>query len=95
MSERFFAPCPRGLEAALASELDALGAVGSKATDGGVAFEGTLALAMRANLESRLASRILWQVGAGPCPDEHALYALVQASTGSGCSPPPARCAWM
>lgn len=79
MSERFFAPCPRGLEAALAAELDRLGAVQTRATDGGVAFEGPLALAMRVNLESRLASRILWQVGAGPCPDEHALYKLVHA----------------
>lgn len=78
MSERYFAPCPRGLEAALAVELTALGAQDAQATDGGVAFAGDLALAMRANLQSRLASRILWRVGGGPCPDEHALYALVQ-----------------
>lgn len=78
MSEHLFAPCPRGLEAALAAELGALGARAATVTDGGVAFEGDLALAMRANLESRLASRILWRVGGGPCADEHALYALVQ-----------------
>ena len=78
MSERFFAPCPRGLEAALAQELASLGAAGAAVTDGGVAFGGDLALAMRTNLESRLASRILWQVGTGPCADERALYALVQ-----------------
>ena len=36
MSERFFAPCPRGLEAALAAELAALGAADVSATDGGV-----------------------------------------------------------
>jgi putative N6-adenine-specific DNA methylase len=34
---------------------------------------------MRANLESRLASRILWRVGGGPYGDEHALYALAKA----------------
>ncbi len=78
-SERFFAPCPRGLEAALVAELATLGAADATATDGGVAFAGDLTLALRANLESRLASRILWRVGGGPCPDEHALYALVQA----------------
>ena len=39
----------------------------------------TLALAYRANLESRLASRILWRVGGGPYRDERDLYALAQA----------------
>ncbi len=77
MSERFFAPCPRGLEAALAHELAALDAIDAQATDGGVAFTGPLPLVMRANLESRLASRILWRVGGGACTDERALYALV------------------
>jgi putative N6-adenine-specific DNA methylase len=76
--ERFFAPCPRGLEALLSSELAALDAKDVTATDGGVAFAGDLALAMRANLESRFASRILWRVGAGPYRDERALYELVK-----------------
>lgn len=79
MSERFFSPCPRGLEAALVEELMTLGASGATATEGGVAFAGDLALAMHVNLESRLASRVLWRVGGGPVKDEHALYALVQA----------------
>jgi len=43
-----------------------------------VAFAGPLELAYHANLESRLASRILWQVGGGPYRDEGDLYALVQ-----------------
>ena len=34
---------------------------------------------MRANLESRFASRILWRVGGGPYRDERALYDLVKA----------------
>jgi putative N6-adenine-specific DNA methylase len=33
---------------------------------------------MRANLESRFASRVLWRVGAGACRDERALYDLVK-----------------
>lgn len=79
MAERFFAPCPRGLEAALAAELTRIGAGDTVATDGGVAFAGPLTLAYHANLESRLASRILWRVGGGPYRDEHTLYALVKA----------------
>ncbi|TMH63899.1 MAG: class I SAM-dependent RNA methyltransferase [Betaproteobacteria bacterium] len=79
MAERYFAPCPRGLEAALADELTQLGAAKVATTDGGVAFAGDLALAMHANLESRLASRILWRVGGGPYRNEKDVYALVHA----------------
>ena len=79
MAEHFFAPCPRGLEAALLAELSRLGALEPAATEGGVAFQGPLELAYRANLESRLASRILWRVGGGPYRDEHTLYDLVKA----------------
>ncbi len=78
-NERFFAPCPRGLEAALAAELARLGAIDVQATEGGVAFAGELALAYRANLESRLASRILWRVGGSGYRSEHDLYALAHA----------------
>lgn len=58
----FFAPCPRGLEKLLAEELASLGAGNVQATDGGVGFASDWPLCYRANLESRLASRILWQV---------------------------------
>jgi len=77
MPEHYFAPCPRGLENALAAELGRLGAGAITGTDGGVAFEGDLALAYRANLESRLASRVLWRVGARDYRNEADLYALV------------------
>jgi putative N6-adenine-specific DNA methylase len=77
--ERFFAPCPRGLEAALGEELARLQARDVATVDGGVAFAGRLDLAYHANLESRLASRILWQVGSGSYRDEHDLFALVHA----------------
>lgn len=77
--EQFFAPCPRGLEAALAAELEALAAANVVAADGGVAFAGAIDLAYLANLESRLASRILWQVGQGPYRDENDIYALAHA----------------
>jgi putative N6-adenine-specific DNA methylase len=74
--ESYFAPCPRGLEGALAIELGALGAGDIAPTDGGVAFTGPLDLAYRANLESRLASRVLWRVGSGAYRDERDIYAL-------------------
>jgi len=76
VSERFFAPCPRGLEAALAAELTAVGAGYVAPAEGGVGFSGPLELAYHANLESRLASRILWQVAHGACGSEDDLYRL-------------------
>jgi putative N6-adenine-specific DNA methylase len=53
-----------------------LGAGDIAPTDGGVAFTGPLDLAYRANLESRLASRVLWCVGGGAYRDERDIYAL-------------------
>ena len=79
MSERYFAPCPRGLEQPLASELAAIGAIDVAPADGGVGFAGERALAYHANLESRLASRVLWRVGGDSYRNEHDLYALVHA----------------
>jgi putative N6-adenine-specific DNA methylase len=76
VNERFFAPCPRGLETALALELTALGGEFATPTDGGVGFAGPIGLAYRANLESRLASRILWQVAHGGYRNEDDLYRL-------------------
>jgi putative N6-adenine-specific DNA methylase len=75
-SESFFASCPRGLEASLVTELTALGASYVTPTDGGVGFAGALDLAYHANLESRLASRILWRVAHGRYRNEDELYAL-------------------
>jgi putative N6-adenine-specific DNA methylase len=72
--ERFFAPCPRGLEAVLAQELAALGAAGISPADGGVHFAGPYALAYHANLESRIASRILWRVASAPYKSEDDIY---------------------
>ena len=42
--DRFFAPCPRGLEGVLAEELDALGASAIESADGGVGFAGDFSL---------------------------------------------------
>jgi putative N6-adenine-specific DNA methylase len=74
MSERFFAPCPRALEAELARELQDLGAEQTDARISGVAFSAPFRMCYRANLESRLASRVLWQVGAAAYRDEDDIY---------------------
>ena len=60
--EKFFATCPRGLEQILAEELLQLKAENIHAVGGGVEFSGDFPLCYRANLESRIASRILWQM---------------------------------
>ncbi|MBI3043265.1 MAG: class I SAM-dependent RNA methyltransferase [Betaproteobacteria bacterium] len=72
--EQFFATCPRGLERVLADELAALGARDVSPVDGGVAFGGDLTLCYAANLESRVASRVLWQVGHARYRSEHDVF---------------------
>ena len=76
VTERFFAPCPRGLEALLADEIAAVGGSDIAATLGGVAFAGPFDLCYRVNLESRLASRVLWLVAHQPYRTEQDIYRL-------------------
>jgi putative N6-adenine-specific DNA methylase len=78
-SEKFFASCPRGLEALLVRELAALGIADATAVPGGVAFSGGWEGCYRANRWSRTASRILWRVGEFDYRNEHDLYAAVRA----------------
>ena len=77
--ERFFAPCPRGLETVLAGELAELAAADVVAAEGGVGFSGQMGLAYAANLHSRIASRVLWQVGSGRYRTEEDVYRGVNA----------------
>ena len=74
MSEHFFAPCPRGLAGVLAEELQSLGATNLHAQDAGVSFEGDKATGYRANLRSRIASRILLRVAYFPYEQEQHIY---------------------
>lgn len=78
-NHHFFAPCPRGLEAVLASELAQFDATAIRASQGGVAFQGDWRTGYRANLESRIASRILWQVASQPYHNEADIYGITQA----------------
>jgi len=71
---QFFATCPRGLAGALAEELSGLGAKDVSAGDAGVAFGGPFELAYAANLESRLATRILARVSRFDYRNENDIY---------------------
>lgn len=74
---RFFATAAKGTEGVLRDELRALGLRRVKATRGGVAFEGDLPAGMRAALWSRIAQRLLLEVGQGPAAGPEALYETV------------------
>lgn len=75
----FFAPCPRGLELALADELVELCAYSTQPTKGGVEFQGDWNTCYRANLESRIASRILWKITEDTYHDEKDIYHITHA----------------
>jgi putative N6-adenine-specific DNA methylase len=78
-TEAFFATCPRGLEPTLAAELETLGAGDVAPTAGGVGFTGTFAACYRVNLESRIASRVLWRIAHARYRNEEDIYRTVQA----------------
>ena len=63
-NQRAFAPCPRGLEPVLRQELADLGATGDLTT------------LYRANLESRIASRVLWELAHAAYKTEQDVYTL-------------------
>ncbi|NMF97668.1 THUMP domain-containing protein [Aromatoleum toluolicum] len=81
MSESFFSPCPRGLEPMLAEELTALGARDVEATHGGVGFSGDWQTCYRANLESRIATRVMWRLAQGRYQSEEDIYRLAYGAT--------------
>lgn len=79
MTEHFFASCPRGLETMLAQELADLAATGVQLDEGGVHFAGDLPLCYRANLHSRIASRILWRISVSDYHAEQDIYDTASA----------------
>jgi len=78
MPNHFFAPCPRGLEALLSEDLLAAGASAVQIVAGGAQFVGTWETCYRVNLESRIASRVLWQVAQGSYGCEDDVYRLAE-----------------
>ena len=79
MSEHFFAPCPRGLEALLVEDIEAAGAADVRQVPGGAQFSGSWETCYRVNLESRIASRVLWRVAGGAYKSEDDVFRLALA----------------
>jgi putative N6-adenine-specific DNA methylase len=73
---QYFAICPRGLEELLSEELRNVGGEDLRSTHGGVHFSGDWSVCYRANLESRLATRILLHLVTGPYAKEEDIYRL-------------------
>lgn len=63
----------------LCAELQELGAEGITPTQGGVGFTGPFQLCYRINLESRIASRVLWRVSRDRYRDERDVYQAAYA----------------
>ncbi|HEX7647238.1 MAG TPA: class I SAM-dependent RNA methyltransferase [Noviherbaspirillum sp.] len=79
MSQSFFCPCPRGLEAALAEELGEIAQQSGtlkvhNQVPGGVHCSGALEDAWRINLHSRIASRVLMRIAHGRYANENDIY---------------------
>ena len=74
MSRRFLATCPAGVGVYLAQELSQLGAESIVERPVGVSFEGALGLAYRACLWSRMANRIVLELGSWPAQSADDLY---------------------
>lgn len=73
-----FAPCPRGLEELLVAELTSLGLTRVSAVGGGVQGEANQAALYRANLHSRLATRLLVKLAEGPYQKEDDVYKMAR-----------------
>jgi len=75
-----FLPCAGGVEPLLADECARLLGLNARIerARGGVVVHGDVLTAMRLNLHSRLAQRVLWPLAHGPYADEHDLYALAR-----------------
>lgn len=86
-----FLPCAAGVEPLLAAECAALLGIDPNVLPadptrrplvllrGGVQVQGDAVTAMRLNLHSRLAQRVLWPLAHGPYRSEHDLYALARS----------------
>jgi putative N6-adenine-specific DNA methylase len=81
MSQEFlFVTCAQGSEELLAQECLAIcgDRAGLEAGRGGVMLDASVENAMRLNLHSRIAQRVLWPLLDGPYADEHDLYDLAR-----------------
>lgn len=80
----YFCPCPRGLEAALAEELNEIALITGtlkvhNQVPGGVHCSGLITDAMQVNLHSRIASRVLMRLAHTSYVNENDIYDLALA----------------
>ncbi|MDF1561963.1 MAG: THUMP domain-containing protein [Deltaproteobacteria bacterium] len=75
----FFATCAKGAEGLLRDELLALGLRGVKGERGGARFTLTLEDGLRATLRTRIAERVLLEIGRGPAGSAEELYESARA----------------
>lgn len=73
-----FTPCPQGLEEALAAEMQALGFADAEPARAGCRFHADWTGILRANLYSRLATRVLVQVAHAPVRHEDDILELAR-----------------
>lgn len=83
-SHSYFCPCPRGLEAALAEELNEISQLDQSIkvhnqVPGGVHCSGSLQAAYQINLHSRIASRVLMRIANASYSNENDIYDLTLA----------------
>ncbi|MDC0877721.1 class I SAM-dependent RNA methyltransferase [Methylophilaceae bacterium] len=74
MTHHYFASCPRGLEEVLQQELMEIHANDIKRVDGGMLFSGDKEVLYKANLSSRIATRILCLVKQGSYENEDDIF---------------------
>ncbi|MDC1281344.1 class I SAM-dependent RNA methyltransferase [Methylophilaceae bacterium] len=74
MTHHYFASCPRGLEEVLQQELTEIHANDIKRVDGGMLFSGDKEVLYKANLSSRIATRILCLVKQGSYENEDDIF---------------------
>jgi len=79
MIYHYFSPCPRGLEPLLAEDVAAAGASDVRHVPGGVEFAGDLACCYRVNLESHIATRVLWRLATADYHGEDDIYKLARS----------------
>ena len=81
MTNTYFSPVPRGLETLLGEELQRLGATQVNVVPGGAEWQGDWTACWRVNLESRLATRVLWRLGSGTYRAEADIYKFAYGLT--------------
>ncbi len=74
MKNHYFASCPRGLEDILQKELLVINASDLEKVDGGILFTGNHEVLYKANISSRVATRIMYLVKKGVYENEEDIF---------------------